>query len=358
MGAASELEPFSEKGFYLAEFRGRTLAIAARERDLVSPGALAAVLKELEGNGTRVVLLSDADALLAALTGGVPAAASADRLEAEVWRGLASRACFGVAVEDGASFPARCREVVTRLALTKLVWLDAAGGLRRPDGKRRSFVGLAELQRTLADGAPGEPDERRQLLIEIEATLRAGLPAVNVCSLEGLADELFTYSGSGTLFTRERYVAVRRLGLDDYDAAAHLIARGVAEGYLAPREPEDVERVLASALGAFVEAAHLAGIGALIEHSEAAAGEIASLYTLTRFVGEGIGGHLVAAALERARDRGYAYVFACTTSERVVEFFVRNGFRRASDAEVPAEKWETYDPERRARVMCVRCDLG
>jgi N-acetylglutamate synthase-like GNAT family acetyltransferase len=159
------------------------------------------------------------------------------------------------------------------------------------------------------------------------------------------------------LFTRENYVVVRRVGLDDYDAAAHLIARGVAEGYLAPRPPEELERVLASAMGAFVEGAHLAGIGALIEHPAAAAAEIASLYTLTRFVGEGVGGHLVTAALERARDRGYAYVFACTTSERVVEFFVRNGFRRATDAEVPAAKWETYDPARRARVMCVRFDL-
>ncbi len=140
MGAASELEAFSEKGFYLAEFRGRTLAIAARERDLVSPGALAAVLKELDGNGTRVVLLSDAEELLASLAGGAPVAARADRLEAEVWRGLASRGCFGVAVEAASSFPARCREVATRLALTKLVWLDAAGGLRRPDGQRRSFV--------------------------------------------------------------------------------------------------------------------------------------------------------------------------------------------------------------------------
>ncbi|MBW2360127.1 MAG: GNAT family N-acetyltransferase [Deltaproteobacteria bacterium] len=357
MGAASELEPFSEKGFYLAEFHGRTLAIAARGSDLVHPAALAAVLKELEGNGTRVVLLSDAEEPLAGLAGAAPVAAAVDRLEGEVWRGLASRACFGVVVGAGAGFPARCREVATRLALTKLVWIDAAGGLRRPDGARCSFVGLAELQRVLADGMPGESEARRQLLIEIEAAVRAGLPAVNVCSLEGLADELFTYAGSGTLFTRERYVAVRRLGLDDYDAAAHLIARGVAEGYLAPRGPEAVEQVLASALGAFVAGAHLAGIGALVEYPAAAAAEIASLYTLTRFVGEGVGGHLVAAALERARDRGFASVFACTTSERVVDFFVRNGFRRATDAEVPAEKWETYDPERRASVRCVCCDL-
>jgi amino-acid N-acetyltransferase len=357
MGAASELEPFSEKGFYLAEFRGRTLAIAARSADLGQPDLLAAIVKELEANATRVVLLSDAEECLASLAGAPPVPSGSARLEGAVWRALQARACCGVVIEAGDGFPGRCREVVTRLALSKWIWLDAAGGLERSDGGRRSFVGLEELQRELAGGLGPGDEPRRPVLTEIEVALRQGLPAVNVCSLAGLEEELFTYSGSGTLFTRERYIAVRRLGLDDYAAAAHLIERGVAEGYLAPRSAEAVEQVLASSLGAFVEGTHLAGIGALVEHSVASAAEIASLYTLTRFVGEGVGSHLVTAASERARDRGFAYVFACTTSERVVAFFERNGFRRVTHDEVPTEKWADYDAERRARVVCLRCDL-
>ena len=38
---------FSEKSFYLSEFRGRTLAIAVPAADLGQPGPLEAVLKEL-----------------------------------------------------------------------------------------------------------------------------------------------------------------------------------------------------------------------------------------------------------------------------------------------------------------------
>ena len=97
--------------------------------------------------------------------------------------------------------------------------------------------------------------------------------------------------------------------------------------------------------------------GTRVAMKSVVAAEIASLYTLTRFVGEGVGGHLVAAAVERARDRGFAYVFVCTTSDRVVDFFERNGFRRATHAEVPEGKWETCDSERRARLVCLRCDL-
>jgi len=67
----------------------------------------------------------------------------------------------------------------------------------------------------------------------------------------------------------------------------------VDEGYLAPRPPEDVERVLASGFGAFVEGRHLAGIGALLVYPGRKVGEVASLYTLTRFLGEGVGHNLV-----------------------------------------------------------------
>ena len=357
MADGSGVDSFFEKGFYLSEFRGRTLGIAAGATPLERPASLAAVLKELEGNGTRVVLLSPDFEALADLVGATPLDASETRLEGHAWRALRGRACVGVAVDDADAFPERCCDVALRLVLSKLVWLDPGGGLVRGDGARRSFVDLEELQRLLAGGAPGEAPARRHLLLEIERALRGGLAAVNLCTPDGLADELFTYSGSGTLFTRKRYVVVRRLGLDDYDAADPLIARGVAEGYLAPRAPEEVDRVLASGFGAFVDGSHLAGIGALIEHRDGGAAEIASLYTLTRFVGEGVGAHLVRFALERARERGFAYVFACTTSDRVVDFFERNGFRETGPDAVPEAKWRDYAPERRTRVRCVRVDL-
>jgi N-acetylglutamate synthase-like GNAT family acetyltransferase len=240
--------------------------------------------------------------------------------------------------------------------VSKLVWLDPAGGLER-QGARRSFVDLGELEDSLRAGLAGEPDRRLRLLEEIERLLQAGLPAVNLCAAAGLADELFTYAGSGTLFTRERYVEVRHLGIDDYDAADDLVARGVSEGYLAPRDEAALDRIFANGFGAFVEGRHLAGIGALLPYQSARAGEIASLYTLTRFLGEGVGGHLVAGLGEEARARGLQFVFACTQTERVAGFFERHDFRRVSESEVPAEKWLGYDPRRRPHVVCLRWEV-
>jgi amino-acid N-acetyltransferase len=349
---------FSEKSFYLSEFRGRTLAIAVPAADLGAPGPLESVLKELEEGGSRVVVISTQRSALEGVLGLRVLSAALPRLETEIWRAFAVAPRIGVAVAGSQAFAPACREIVLRLGVSKLVWIDREGGLVGADGNRESFVDRAELEALLASGVAGANARRVALLREIEEALDAGIAAVNVCTLEGLSDELFTYAGSGTLFTRERYVVVRRLCLDDYDAADDLIARGVAEGYLAPRPPHEIERVLTSGFGAFVEGRHLAGIGALLVIPQARAAELASLYTLTRFLGEGIGAHLVRHALERARALGCEYVFACTVSDGVAGFFERNGFRRVGPDEIPAEKWRDYDPERRAAVRCLRCEIA
>jgi amino-acid N-acetyltransferase len=348
---------FSEKSFYLNEFRGRTLAIAVPAADLGAAAPLEAVLKELESGGTRVVVISTQRSALEGVLGLRVLSAALPRLETAVWRAFAEAPRIGIAVAGSQAFAPACREIVLRLGVSKLVWIDREGGLLRPDGSRESFVDRAELEAMLASGLAGANARRLALLREVEEALDSGIAAVNVCTLEGLPDELFTYAGSGTLFTRERYVVVRRLCLDDYDAADDLISRGVAEGWLAPRPPQEIERVLTSGFGAFVEGRHLAGIGALLVIPQARAAELASLYTLTRFLGEGVGAHLVQHALERGRALGCDYVFACTVSERVAGFFERNGFRRVGADEIPAEKWRDYDPERRASVRCLRYDL-
>jgi len=350
-------EPFSEKEFYLEDFHGKTLAIAAPAAELRHPAKLAEVIDELARNETSVVLLSTERSALEPLVGGHVLSMATPRLEGTVWRQLRESFRLGLVVAGSLAFAPACREATVRLGISKLVWLDRDGGIMRPNGERVSFVHLQELRELLAAGAPRN-ERRAALLREVEAMLVAGVPAVNVCTCEGLSDELFSYAGSGTLFTDERYVVVRKLGLDDFDAANDLIARGTAEGYLAPRTVEQLDAVLASGFGAFVENYHLAGIGSLLVDEGAGCAEVASLYTLTRFLGEGVGGHLVEHALTLARQRGLNFVYACTTSEGVGRFFQHHGFRTAQPDEVPKEKWRGYDPERRSRVRCYRLDLG
>jgi N-acetylglutamate synthase-like GNAT family acetyltransferase len=354
---AQRMAPFSEKGFYLAEFRGRTLMLAVPPEQLGDPEAFERVLAELAANATRVVLISSGPEIFEAIHATPMLSADSPRLEGGIWHALRSSGRVGVDTGDAKTFAAATVAIALRLGVSKLVWIDRSGGLHDRDGRRLSFVHRDELKAHLA--APPDPEDRRNsLLRETEKALDAGLHAINMCSAAGLADELFTYAGSGTLFTLDRYVEVRRLGIDDYDAADDLIGRGVDEGYLTPRSSSEIERVLTNGFGAFVEGHHLAGIGALLRWSEEPIGEIASLYTLTRFLGEGIGAHLIEAACVRAAELGCTSVVAVTTSERVAGFFEHHGFERVGEAEIPAKKWRGYDPERRSRALCVRRGFG
>jgi len=354
---AAEGAGFSEREFYLQEFRGRTLGIACPSPLLRDPVELGAVVGTLARNGTRVLVISSRRGALESVVGERVIPASAPGLETQLWRTLRQSSRAGLLIGGREPFAAQLRGLALRLGLVKLVWIDRDGGFTNRRGARLSFVHVEELRELLVAGRRLS-QRRRALLREIDAMLSGGVPAVNVCDLGGLAQELLTYAGSGTLFTRKRYVVVRELGLDDFDAAYDLIGRGVAEGFLAPRPARAVDQVLAHGFGAFVEGTHLAGIGALLPFPDApSAAEIASLYTLTRFLGEGVGQHLVTFALRRARAQKLRVVFGVTTQPRVGAFFERLGFEPASADELPPSRWRGYDRRRRGRLHCYRREL-
>jgi N-acetylglutamate synthase-like GNAT family acetyltransferase len=226
-----------------------------------------------------------------------------------------------------------------------------------------SVVDLAHLEPLLGEDVSRETDALRvrpgrvPILRAIRKMIEGGVPSVNVCTAKELDRELFTYAGAGMFFTRDRYADVRPLSIDDYDLANDLIERGEADGFLAPRDEAARDTVLAHGVGVFIEGRYLAGIGAILPHQSSNAAELASLFALTRYMGEGAGGQIVRYAIERARAEGLDYLFSCTTSERVESFFERHGFVRVAPEQVPPAKWADYDPARRARVRCLRFDL-
>ena len=349
-------QSFSEREFYQREFRGRTLAIIVSRAEFAEP--VSPVLDELAGAGARAIVIAREARILELLATRPLLRASDPRLEGNVWRALHVSPRVGIVVARAEDFGDHARELARKLGVFKLVWLDPDGGLRAKGGERLAFVHREELAGLLADPRRLSTTQRLRLWREVADMLDAGLPAINVCAPEGLADELFSYAGSGTLFTRERYVTVRPLGVDDFDAACDLLRRGVEEGFLAPRDEAEVDALLATGFGAFVEGRDLAGIGSLLPSLDEKGAEIAGLYTVTRFLGEGVGFSLVAHAVAEARSRGLAFVFACTISDQVGAFFERNHFRPAEPAELPAAKWDGYDAGRRARLRCYRRELA
>jgi N-acetylglutamate synthase-like GNAT family acetyltransferase len=360
---STAIRSFSEREFYLAEFRGRSIGIAWPADEPPAAEPLAGVVAELVANESRVVLLSPFDEILE--IGGVEQAVPVDdpSFAPKLWRRLRERGRASLRV-SAESFEDDCRRAALSLRLAKMVWIQSSPPVERIAGETRiSVVDLAHLDPLLGGGVAAELGSLRvrpgkePMLRAIRALIEGGIPSVNVCPPQDLARELFTYSGAGMFLTRDRYAEVRPLAIDDYDLANDLIERGEADGFLAPRDPGARDDVLAHGVGVFIEGRYLAGIGAILPHSSSNAAELASLFALTRYVGEGAGGQIVRYAIDRARRDGLDYLFSCTTSGRVEGFFLRHGFRRVERDAVPPEKWQSYDPERLSRVRCLRFDL-
>jgi N-acetylglutamate synthase-like GNAT family acetyltransferase len=354
--------PFSERDFYLAEFRRRSIGIAWPESEPLVREPLAEVVALLVANGSRVVILSPRAEVVEIASASSAIDFRESSFAPQLWRRLRDRGHAGLLLSSE-TFEDDCLQAALALRLAKVVWIQSEPPVQRTRGDGRvSMVDLAHLV-SLVDG--GEPvgettlrvrPDRVALLDAIRGMIEGGIPSVNVCAGEQLAEELFTYAGAGMFFTRDRYAEVRALAIDDFDPASDLIARGEADGYLVPRAAASRDAVLAHGLGVFIEGRYLAGIGAVLPHPSENAGEIASLFALTRYVGEGVGSQIVRFAMDRAREQGLAYLFSCTTSDRVEALFLRHGFRRVSPDDVPKAKWDDYDPERRARVRCLRFD--
>jgi len=395
------VEAFDEKQFYLDEFRGRTLLFSLHAQELARDDdyeRIAAVVRALLTNDTRVIVLvgtaepdggeqvlrrlqrrlgplifrdetmplfpqrrarSGAFSELPADAFGTPKLATA--VLGTIWSTVRRGPLFvgviaGAGPQEATAF---AQQVATRLRVHKLILVEPAGGVTGADEKQISFMDESMLTTLLSAGQAEWAGLAPRLTTfeAVRAALRGGVASVNLCSLAGTARELFTYEGSGTLFTLADYCVVQRLGIDDFEEVERLIERGQRDGILKLRTPEEVAAMLVNGYGATIGTHHLAGICALTPYPDDRAGEIVGLYTMTRFKGEGVGARLVARVVADARDAQLAHVFACTTEERAQVFFERHGFHRVGHDDVPAAKWDGYDPQRKAQVAVFRLDL-
>jgi len=380
--STAELRPapvFTEKTFYLEEFYGKSLLFAlippAGER-ISDLDSLVRTLRELRRNQTRCIVIVAKSALprlmrrmgRIAPDGPPPMINPAhglrtrpyppDSAVAQIWRGLRTGSIIVAATEtdDADDLIVFAQELASRLQVFKLVLLDRQGGVADRNGSRLSFVEGRRISRAMRQT---RAKLRRAILRATGRALKDGVGSVNLTAPRDVYEELFSYLGTGTLFTESQYGNVRPISIDDFGEVEALILRGQSEGYLLPRTGEAIAEILPSCFGYRIGDEHLAGICSLLTepyHRERG-GEITALYTLTRFQGEGVAADLVRQVMTEAVARRLRYVFACTSEERAARFFSRLGFRKVAPREVAAVKWRGYDRGRIAKLIVFRIDL-
>lgn len=350
--------PPAERAFYESEFAGATIVIGLTDLSADARVDLRLAATSLLRAGANPVVVIDGPepdegwTRFFEIVFGEEPVVLVDPAEpvdpdwlADLWIAIADRRTV-VVDADGESIVAVAARLAAALGAHKLVLTDPGGGWGDPS---RSFADVRHPEEgyrsALAERAGGH------LVPAIEAALAGGVRSVNLCRPGDLDPELFTFDGTGTLFTDGGYLRVEALRVHDFPEVERLVARGTADGLLRPRSRSEIARLAITGLGARVLGGdHLAGIVSLETdpYRSERIGEVACLYAVSRFSGAGAGGLLVEALVDRAGRDGLRAVFAVTVSDAAADFFLRHGFAEVGHDRVPERKWEGYDEHRLA----------
>lgn len=222
--------------------------------------------------------------------------------------------------------------VARDLEAAKLISLVNGVGVLS-DGGPLHAVAVAAAKRLADAGAV----EGSVLLAGAAEACEAGIPRVHVLDgrMQGvLADELFSNEGVGTMVHTDAYEEIRDLREEDAPELLAMIGRSVRAAHLVPRNYEDIVKRSEDFLVLSVDE-NVVGCVALHPYGESA--EVACLYVKQSHEGLGYGVRLVAAAEEKARERGVTRVFALTN--RASGFFTKAlGYRVVEVEGLPEER--------------------
>ncbi|MEO6989776.1 MAG: GNAT family N-acetyltransferase [Aquihabitans sp.] len=347
--------PAVERSFYETQFTGSSLVVALTNPDADAVEQVRRVALSLDRARAHLVLVVDGHLPPGGWASALPAeplvlAAPAGPIDvgwaADLWMAVGVSPVVVVVETDPGTATTVAGRVAASLRALKLVLTDPDGGWGEPP---RSFADVQQPAKGFAQDLASR--QGGQVVPAIEEALAGGVTSVNLCRAGDLDAELFTFDGTGTLFTSGGYIRLDRLRAVDLPEVLQLVEQGTADGLLRPRSTEEVARLAVTGLGARVLGSdQLAGIVSLeVDRYRAEAmGEVACLYAVSRFSGAGAGGLLIDGLVERAAADGLKAVFAVTVSAAAAGFFTRKGFREVEQSELPDVKWDGYDDTRRS----------
>lgn len=250
---------------------------------------------------------------------------------------------FNIAYEDVATATAMA------IKADKLIFLTEYNGLTDKSGALIKEFSLHQLEEhinglTLADA------DLKVLLQNAIRAIKSGVSRVHLLPHDrdgALLEELFTHDGISTMIAASDIEHLREANLDDVGGILQLIEPLEDEGILVARGRDVIER----------DITHFS----VIEHDRVLFG-CAALFTYPNGLGElsclavdpeaqesGDGERLLKRIEARARAQGLKKLFVLTT--RTEHWFLKRGFVRATVDDLPPERKELYNWERKSMVL-------
>ena len=163
-----------------------------------------------------------------------------------------------------------------------------------------------------------------------------------------LLQELFTHQGVGTMIAPDPVEKLRDAKITDIGGILHLIEPLEAEGTLVKRNRD----LLEMEVNRFCVIEHdgmIIGCAALYPYTEERSAELACLAVHPEFRGREAGVRLLEAIEARAKRQRFKKLFVLTT--RAEHWFVEHGFAEVNVDELPTQKREMYNYQRRSVVL-------
>lgn len=254
----------------------------------------------------------------------------------------------------GEAFNLSYEDVATQAAITlgaeKLIFLGADAGLNDAKGTLIKSINLSQAQQMLE--VLKEPALFGALQGAYQACL-SGVPRchlISYCADGALLGELFTRDGSGTLVLQHSEEVIRQASIDDIAGILELISPLEDQGLLVKRSRE----LLETEISRFYVLAHPEGMliacAALYPFNDGKAAELACVVTHPDFHNQGLATRLLEHLQDKAKNElELEALFVLTT--QAAHWFQENGFVATSLEQLPLEKAELYNYQRKSKIF-------
>jgi amino-acid N-acetyltransferase len=250
---------------------------------------------------------------------------------------------FNIAYEDVATATAMA------VKADKLIFLTEYNGITDLDGELIKEFSLRQLEDHISGLTLADADLKVLLQNAIRA-IKSGVSRVHLLPHDrdgALLEELFTHDGISTMIAASDIEHLREANLDDVGGILQLIEPLEDEGILVARGRDTIERDITH----FSVIEHdrvLFGCAALFPYPNGL-GELSCLAVDPQAQESGDGERLLKRIEARAKASGLKKLFVLTT--RAEHWFLKRGFIRASVDDLPAERKELYNWERKSMVL-------
>lgn len=245
------------------------------------------------------------------------------------------------------------REVATALNATKVIFVSIEDPRGMSASRQHQWSGDDALG--FLEGNPGLASGMASKLRHAARATRDGVPRVHLISSrseDALLSELFSNEGVGLMVYSDAYQKVRPATRADVDELYLLIHRAVEDEQLIERSRSDIQGAIDDYIVVEIDG-NVVGCVAVHPYPESGKAELACLYVKKGHTGQGYGGILVDAALDRGRQLGYVNLFALST--QAAGYLERAGFVRSEDLTLlPEERHQKWSKNGRNAVLLMR----